>query len=191
MIRFRLLLPAQKWGQIRCKYWNSVPDLTWFKRVKRLLYDSEGWVKQWNIDLWFVCVLARTQKSLKLWNNSNYSNCRLIALVRNGSRLLVSKPYEKVLLILRNYLAPHMFRSVFFSVSLWYVIIHTRLNVVISCNTASKLALFQTGDFLPEVQLSVVVQLMQIQFEYMHPILSGNRVSNWIDNEWRFGNEEG
>jgi hypothetical protein len=56
----------------------------------------------------------------------------------------------------------------------WYIeIIHTRPKVVISYNPASKLALFQTCAFLPEVQLSIFIRLIQIVFEYMHPIVSG------------------
>ncbi len=31
---------------------------------------------------------------------------------------------------------------------------------------------------LPEVQLSVYIQLLQIQYGYTHPIVSGDRVSN-------------
>jgi len=34
------------------------------------------------------------------------------------------------------------------------------------------------SDFLPEVQLSAFVQSLQVQFEYMHPIVSRNKVSN-------------
>jgi hypothetical protein len=33
-------------------------------------------------------------------------------------------------------------------------------------------------DNLPESQLSVFIHFMQIDFKYMHPILSGNQVSN-------------
>jgi len=44
---------------------------------------------------------------------------------------------------------------------------------------------------LPEVQQSIFVQLMQIQYGYTHPNVSGDQVSNRIDNEWRFENENG
>ena len=39
--------------------------------------------------------------------------------------------------------------------------------------------------FLPEVQLSIFIRLIQIVFEYMHPIVSGNYVSNRNRKKWR------
>ena len=36
-----------------------------------------------------------------------------------------------------------------------------------------KIRCLQTSDILPEVQLSIFIRLIQIVFEYMHPIVSG------------------
>ncbi len=44
----------------------------------------------------------------------------------------------------------------------------------------------EPGYSLPEVQLSDFIRLMQILFEYMHPILSGNQVSNPKSKKWSF-----
>ena len=45
--------------------------------------------------------------------------------------------------------------------------------------------------FLPEVQLSVFIQLLQKRLEYMDHIVSGDQVSNRIDKKWGFENENG
>jgi hypothetical protein len=44
----------------------------------------------------------------------------------------------------------------------------------------NQLQILRNSDaaFLPESQLSVFIHFMQIDFKYMHPILSGNQVSN-------------
>jgi hypothetical protein len=44
---------------------------------------------------------------------------------------------------------------------------------------------------LPESQLSVFMHLMQILFEYMHPTVSGDQVSNRMDKKWRFETQNG
>jgi len=44
---------------------------------------------------------------------------------------------------------------------------------------------------LPNYQLSFFCIILQILFGYMHPIVSGDQVSNWIHNEWRFENHNG
>lgn len=49
---------------------------------------------------------------------------------------------------------------------------------------------FPPNDFLPNYQLSIFSQILQILFGYTHPNLSGDQVSNRIDNEWPFENEK-
>lgn len=42
----------------------------------------------------------------------------------------------------------------------------------------------QGGDILSDPQLSIFIQLMQIQFGYMQPIVAGNVVSNRNHKKW-------
>jgi len=44
---------------------------------------------------------------------------------------------------------------------------------------------------LPNYQLSIFCQILQILFEYMHPNVLEDQVSNRIDDEWRFEIENG
>jgi hypothetical protein len=49
---------------------------------------------------------------------------------------------------------------------------------VIFTDSNRNLSLYEMSCTLPEVQLSVFVQLIQILSEYMHPIVSGKWLSN-------------
>jgi len=50
--------------------------------------------------------------------------------------------------------------------------------VVISYDPESNLVLSRICVYLPNYQLSIFCQILQILFGYMHPIVSGNLVSN-------------
>ena len=47
------------------------------------------------------------------------------------------------------------------------------------------------SDNLPESQLSIFCLILQILFEYTHPNVSGDQVSNRIDKKWQFKTENG
>jgi len=63
--------------------------------------------------------------------------------------------------------------------------------VVILTGLDGNLGLYEMSYFLPNYQLSIFCQILQILFEYMHPILSLNQMSNWIEKKWRFETENG
>ena len=62
---------------------------------------------------------------------------------------------------------------------------------VIFNESDENLALFETCRFLPDHQLSVFIELMQILLGYTQLIVSGNQVSNRNQKKWGIGTKTG
>jgi hypothetical protein len=68
--------------------------------------------------------------------------------------------------------------------------VNINLNLELAENKLD-LGLALGGDFLPNPQLSLFCQILQILYEYTHPNVSRDQVSNRIDKKWQFETENG